>query len=187
MPESEIWKDVVGYEGYYKVSNKGNIYSVERKNSIGKKCGGRMLKPVHGKDGYLRVNMYKNGIMETKLMHRIVAEVFITNCNNYLEINHKDEVKDNNNVNNLEWCTREYNMNHGTRNERAGQTQSKKVKAINITTGEVLTFDSAKEAKSKGYSAAYVACQGVYKSSNGKLIGDGHLHKGYRWSYWEEK
>ena len=187
MTESETWKDVAGFEGLYKVSNKGNLYSIERKNTIGRKCGGRTIKPVHGKDGYLRVNLYKNGIMETKLMHRIVAGVFIPNQNNYLEINHKDEDKSNNNVENLEWCTREYNMNHGTRNARASQAQSKKVKAINIKTGEVLTFNSAKEAKSKGYSAAYVACQGVYKSSNGKLIGDGHLYRGHTWSYEEEK
>ena len=61
MNESETWKDVVGYEGRYQVSNKGNVRSVERKDSIGRKCGGRVLKPINNGLGYLQVDMCKNG------------------------------------------------------------------------------------------------------------------------------
>ena len=125
--------------------------------------------------------------MKAKYNHRIVAQAFIPNPNNYPAINHKDENKTNNYVENLEWCTYKYNANHGTRIERIAQTQSKKVKAINIKTGEVLTFNSVKETGSEGYGKETVsrACRGVYKSRRtGKLIGgDGRTYRGHRWYY----
>ena len=186
MNESEIWKDVAGYEGFYQVSNKGNVRSVARKDSIGRKCGGRVRKPMYHRHGYLQVDMYKNGKVKRKYIHRLVAESFIPNPKGFLEINHKDESKSNNRVENLEWCTREHNMNHGTLIERSSQARSKKVKAINIKTGEVLTFNSTREAGRKGYSYENVAkaCRGTYKGKNGKLIGgDGRKYKGYVWSY----
>ena len=186
MTESEVWKDVVGYEGIYKVSNKGNVRSVVRKDSIGRKCGGRKRKHSCDKWGYLKVNLYKNGKVKTRFIHRLVAEVFLPNPNNFPQVNHIDEIKDNNDVKNLEWCTSKHNANHGTRNERVAQAQSKKVRAINVKTGEALTFDSTREAGRKGYDQVAVssACRGVYKSgTTGKLIGDGHTYRGHRWSY----
>ena len=186
MTENEIWKDIVGYEGLYKVSNKGNVYSVARIDSIGRKIGGRTLKPTYHRDGYLQVNLCKNGKMKTRFRHRLVAEAFIPNQNDYLEINHKDENKTNNNVSNLEWCTSKYNANHGTRNERVAQAQSKRVRGVNTESGEVIIFNSTQEAGRKGYDQVAVskACRGVYKSgSTGKLIGDGCTYKGHRWSY----
>ena len=187
MTESEIWKDVVGYEGLYKVSNKGDIYSVGRISLQGRKIGGQSLKPICNKYGYLRVNLCKDGKVKSKYNHRIVAQAFVPNPNNYPAINHKDENKTNNYVENLEWCTYKYNANHGTRIKRITQTQSKKVKAINIKTGEVLTFNSVKEAGSEGYGKGEVssACRGIYKNGrNGKLMGgDGHTYRGFRWSY----
>lgn len=184
MPESEMWKDVVGYEGLYKVSSKGNIYSVNRRDSRGVKCGRRTLKPRYHRDGYLHVGLYRNGKMKNKLIHRLVLEAFVENPNNLPEVNHKDENKINNELSNLEWCDTSYNSNHGTRNRRIGQTKSKKVRAINVETGEVITFNSAKEAISKGYSRVlYQACRGVYDDGRGNLLGDGHTYKGHRWSY----
>ena len=178
MAEGEVWRDIKGYEGQYQVSNKGDVRSVDRINHIGRRYSGRTLRPSYHTNGYLQVDLRKDGIRISKLIHRLVAEAFIPNPNSHLEINHKDENKTNNNVENLEWCTREYNMNHGTRNARASQTQSKKVKAINIKTGEVLAFNSGKEAKSKGgYSRGCVsqACQGIYCGGN--------IYRGHRWSY----
>ena len=185
MTKSEVWRDVVGYEGLYKVSNKGNVRSVARKDSIGRKCGGRMLKPLSHKVGYLQVQLHKNGKMKNKYIHRLVAEAFIPNLNNLPEVNHIDEIKDNNELSNLEWCTRQYNNNHGTRIERV----SKKVRAINVKTSEVHTFSSTREAGRKGYSSGVVskACRGVYKARTGKLVGgDGRTYKGYKWYYEEE-
>lgn len=185
MSEGETWKDVVGYEGFYKVSNKGNVYSVERKNSLGNKCGGRTLKPITNKDGYIYIGLYKGGIRKRKRLHRLVAETFLPNPNNYPEINHRDEDKANNNVENLEWCTRGHNVNYGTRNKQVGKKLSKKVRAVNIKTGEVLIFNSTQEARNEGYlSSVSLACRGVHKNGGGNLIGgDGHTYKGYRWSY----
>ena len=184
MPESEIWKDVVGYEGFYQVSNKGNVHSVARIDSIGRKIGGRTLKPRYHRDGYLQVILCKNGIRKNKLIHRLVLEAFVENPNNLPEVNHKDENKINNGLSNLEWCDTSYNNNHGTRNRRIGQTKSKKVRAVNIGTGEVITFNSAKEAISKGYSRVlYQVCRGVYDDGKGNLLGDGHTYRGHRWSY----
>ena len=182
MSEQEIWKDVVGYEEFYKVSNKGNVRSVARKDSIGRKCGGRVLKPLNHRHGYLQVDMYKNGKVKRKYIHRLVAEAFNPNPKGFLEINHKDENKSNNELSNLEWCTREYNVNYGTLIERL----SKKVRAVNVETGEVHTFNSTRESGRKGYHQSSVAkaCKGIYRSPNGNLIGgDGRTYRGHRWSY----
>ena len=189
MSESEVWRDIAGYNGRYQVSNKGNVYSVERMDVMGREQGGVTLKPRYDKDGYLRVTLCKNGKLETKKIHRLVTETFIPNPNGFPEVNHIDEVKTNNNVENLEWCTSKYNSNHGTRTKRLAQAQSKKVRGVNIETGEVLAFSSTSEAGDKGYSQGHVssACKGVYKSSNGKLIGGGNLYRGHQWSYEEEK
>lgn len=176
MSGSEVWKDVAGYEGLYKVSNKGNVFSVERKNLRGRKIGGQTLKQRYSR-GYPQVGLYKNGKMQNKLIHRLVIEAFIPNTENHPEINHRDEVKTNNDLSNLEWCDKSYNASYGTRIERIRQKQSKKVKAVNVETGEVLTFSSVKEAVSKGYphSSVSQACRGIYCGGN--------LYKGHQWSY----
>ena len=182
MTKSETWKDVVGYEGLYEVSNKGNVYSVERMDALGREQGGLVLKPKYNNRGYLMVSLYKNGKLKNRTVHRIVAEAFIPNPKGFLEINHKDENKSNNEIFNLEWCTREHNVKYGTSIERI----SKKVRAVNIGTGEVVTFNSTQEAGRKGYSASGVsrACRGTYKTDTGKLVGgDGRTYKGYKWYY----
>ena len=177
MTESEVWKDVAEYEGFYQVSNRGDVRSVARRDSIGRKRGGRILKPTYDKDGYSRVSLYKNGIVKIKRTHRLVAEAFIPNANGFSQVNHRDEVKDNNNVENLEWCDSKYNINYGTRTERL----SKKVRAVNVETGEVVTFNSTREAERKGYNTSAVsqASRGIYHGGN--------LYRNHRWSYKEEK
>lgn len=184
MTEKEIWKDVVGYEGFYKVSNKGNVYSIARMDTIGRKCGGSTLRPRPHPDGYLQVSLYKDGVRKHKLIHRLVANAFIPNPKKYSEVNHRDEVKTNNELSNLEWCDTKHNVNYGTRNTRVSRKLSKKVRAVNVETGEVVTFSSTMEARNKGYSSSVsLACRGVFKSGKGNLIGDGHLYRGHRWCY----
>jgi hypothetical protein len=112
----EIWKPIPGYEGYYEVSNTGKVRSLTRtvimKDGKPRPIKGRELKPKIN-NGYPTVNLSKNGTVKTIRIHRLVALTFIPNPDNLPIINHKDENKQNNNVNNLEWCTYEYNNNYG--------------------------------------------------------------------------
>lgn len=104
----EIWKDVKGYEGRYKVSNLGNVKSL-----IGRKE--RVLRPLNQSKGYYKVILYNKGNRENRCIHRLVAESFISNPENKIDVNHKDGNKHNNNVSNLEWNTRSENMKHAYR------------------------------------------------------------------------
>ena len=111
----EVWKDIEGYEGIYQISNTGQVKSLARK------CSGRysnreiIKKPFVEKDGYFTVGLYKDGKYRYCRVHRLVAIAFIPNPNNYPEVNHIDENKQNNNVENLEWCTTRYNLTYGHR------------------------------------------------------------------------
>ena len=122
----EIWKDIEGYEGFYQVSNLGRVRSLERtikrKSTYGGlyHIKGQILKLKQDK-GYLRIGLRKNNILKYYSIHRLVAEAFIPNPNKLPCINHKDENKQNNYVNNLEWCTYQYNNNYGTRLDRVSQ------------------------------------------------------------------
>jgi len=118
----EIWKDISNYEGKYEVSNLGRVRSLSY-NGTGEI---KFLKQSTNKRGYKRVGLCKNGKMKNCYVHRLVAITFIPNPNNHKEVNHKDENPANNNVNNLEWCTSEYNNNYGTRNKRAGESKKGK-------------------------------------------------------------
>ena len=110
----EIFKDIPGYEEIYQVSNLGRV----RKLSY--------LTPYSG-DGYMRIRLCRGkNDHKMKLVHRLVAETFIANPNNLPEVNHKDENKSNNTVDNLEWCTRKYNINYGGHNKKVIETKVKK-------------------------------------------------------------
>ena len=114
----EIWKDISGYEGLYQISNLGNVKSLNYSRT-GKE---RILKPGTDKDGYLLVTLYKNRNKRPFKIHRLVAKAFIPNPDNKSDVNHKDENKTNNCVDNLEWMTRMKNNNFGTRNERISKS-----------------------------------------------------------------
>lgn len=133
----EIWKPIKGYEGLYEVSNLGNVRSCPRiyTDSRGwvyhKK--GQTLKYLL-RNHYNSVALCKNNKSAQKTVHRLVATAFIPNPNNLPQINHKDENKLNNHVDNLEWCTAEYNNNYGTGNIRRAISKGKRVRCIE--TGE---------------------------------------------------
>ena len=118
MIEIEEFRDIPGYEGLYEVSNLGRVRSLETE---------RILKPSKNTWGYLFVSLYKNGIKKAVRIHRLVALAFIPNPDNLPCINHKDEDKTNNTVDNLEWCDDKYNANYGTRNERIAEKTRKPV------------------------------------------------------------
>lgn len=130
----EIWKPVIGYEGFYEVSNLGRLRSVDKYikgkgNSIRLKKG-KILKSQITKIGYLLVVLTKDKKIKGQYVHRLVAEAFIPNPTNLPCVNHKNECKTDNRIENLEWCTYGYNINYGTRNEKVSKALTKPKKPI---------------------------------------------------------
>lgn len=117
----EQWAQIDEFPNY-KVSSLGRIYNTKNQ---------RFIKPVETSSGYLVVCLYKDACRHTpKRVHRLVAQAFIPNINNWPDINHIDENKRNNTVSNLEWCTPKYNSNYGTRTQRAVATWKANPKAV---------------------------------------------------------
>ena len=102
-------KDIKGYEGLYAVTSCGKIWSYKRK---------KFLVPVDDGHGYLRICLCKDNKRKNYFIHRLVAEAYLPNPENLPQINHRDENKTNNCLQNLEWCDAKYNSNYGTRNEK---------------------------------------------------------------------
>ena len=150
MEEEEIWKPVVGYKGLYSVSSLGRVRSEDRYvyHSQGyiRFCKGVYLKEQLDKDGYLRVWLYKDGKSRKRPIHRLVAEAFIPNPDNLPMINHKSEIRTQNNVENLEYCDAKYNSNYGNCLERRGKSRSRQVNQYTLEGKFVQTFDSINDA-----------------------------------------
>ena len=135
---TEVWKDVVNYEGLYQVSNLGRVKGVKSQ---------RILKASNsGNCGYEKVGIFKNGKVKYMSTHRLVAIAFIPNPDNLPQVNHKDEVKTNNFVENLEFCTNIYNMNYGTIQQRKGNSNGKPVIQKTLDGKTIATYNSIKEA-----------------------------------------
>lgn len=190
----EIWKDIKGYEGYYQISNFGRVKSVERtiiyigrnqtsaEFKMGKYCNERILKTASNR-GYEIVTLGRNSRRATYQVHRLVAEHFIPNPNEYPTINHKDENKRNNRVDNLEWCTNEYNSNYGTRNQRIVEKLKDNenyyipVLCYDLDNNFVKKYESAEQAgKELGISGSGItACCKMYFGRTSAA--------GYKWKY----
>ena len=165
----EIWKTCV-YNGEiydnYEVSNWGNVRNVKT---------GRIRKPVEHKDGYLMVGWYKNGKRIGCLIHRLVACTFIPNYDETkMEVNHINEDKTDNRVENLEWCDRDYNVHHGTGIKRGAKRRCKKVIGKSLTENKVIILHSAKQGDKIGFKH-----QGITACCRGER----KYYKGYIWSY----
>ena len=142
----EIWKPIKGYESLYEVSNLGRVKSLPRETNNQFSWCEIILKPKKSKQGYLNVGLKKDGIYKWFRIHRLVAEAFIPNPNNYPIVNHKDECKDNNDVTNLEWCTYQYNANYGSCIQRRVEKQSKAVNQYTKDGVFIRQWKSASEA-----------------------------------------
>lgn len=163
----EQWKPVEGFENY-EVSSLGRVKSLGNNKSRKEK----ILKPSDNGGGYLLVQLCKNGKHKHFLIHRLVATAFIPNPEGLPEVNHKDEVKYNNVVDNIEWCSRCYNANYGTRTKRT----SKPVEASRFSDFRTieLSFASTQEAGRNGYNYSHVSacCRGCYHyEGNNKFKG----------------
>lgn len=164
----EEWRPVVGYEGLYEVSSLGNVFSVERIDSAGRKRGGFQLKQKTDRYGYKCVNLSKDGTTKSTTVHRLVAEAFIPNPDKKPEVNHKNEDKQDNSVKNLEWVTSKENQNHATLPERRSKAKSKVVLQIDSKTGAIIAkYSSSVDAKKQtGISATHIrnCCSGQRKT-----------------------
>lgn len=141
--EQEVWKDIRGYEGLYQVSNMGRVKSLShtilRSNGFPQSFGERILSPRHS-NGYRMVTLCSIGEQGNFYVHRLVADAFIPNPNGYKEVNHKNEDKADNRAENIEWCSRRYNLLYGCRGDKAGHSLGHKTTLIDGN-GEELVFD----------------------------------------------
>ena len=150
-------KDVKGYEGLYAVTSCGKVWSYRNE------C---FLKPRANKNGYLYVNLYKDGKVKKHLIHRLVTEAYIPNNENLPEINHKDENKTNNCLQNLEWCNHKYNQNYGTINERISNSKKIPILQYDLDGKFVREWSSATDVKKD--STNIISClKGRTKSAYG--------------------
>ena len=191
---TEEWRtavyDGIVYEGLYKVSNLGKILSLNYKNT-GK---AKLMTPGEDKDGYLQVQLRKNGEYKMCKVHRLVAEAFLENPENKPQVNHKDEDKTNNFVflnedgtvnkekSNLEWKTPKENSNHGTRNERISKANtngklSKRVLQLSLSRELIREWESTRECERNGFDQGAVCncCNGKRKT-----------YKGFLWMYYDD-
>ena len=168
----EIWKDIKGYEGLYQISNEGRVRSLDKwmPHRFGKQfIKGIIKKQKINKYGYFTVNLKKDDVLKTYNVHRLVAQTFIPNPDNLPQVNHKDECKTNNRLENLEWCTSKYNVNYGTGIKRMAKSRSKAVVLCNSEDKPLVVFNTIKSVKILGYHPGTIirCCQGKYKQAYG--------------------
>lgn len=173
----EIWKDISGYEEMYQVSNLGNVKSLTREitNRNAKQQIKERLLKQNDKGGYLFVVLSKGGKIKSFAVHRLVAEAFIPNPENKLQVSHLDENPLNNNALNLAWATAKENCNYGKRNERvfkAGVVRPSKVSMYSKDGVFIKKFNSLCEAglyigKGKNHSAISACARGKRKTAYG--------------------
>lgn len=186
----EVWKDIKDYKGLYQVSNLGRIKSLKRKVYAGR---GRMRwqyerilsdNKTNG-NGYKIVSLNKNGKEKNKYIHRLVAETFLSNPNNYKYINHKDQNTLNNNVENLEFCTAQYNCTYNNAHIKRGL----KFRNNLINSKRIYQLDEENNIIKEYPSAAEAGRQlGITGSSIGACLrGLQQTSGGYKWKYADDE
>lgn len=166
----ELWKPVVGYEGKYEVSSFGRVMSL----NYSKQGEPAIRKLSLDKDGYLNVTLYSLGKPKTLKVHRLVAQAFLENKSNLPEINHIDENKSNNHVENLEWCSRSYNISYGQGSIQRALSKCRQVEAVDSSGIRRHLFKSTQEAGRNGFTQSSVAACCRHEQSH---------HKGFIWRY----
>lgn len=166
----EIWKDIEGFEGHYQVSNFGRIKSLSRKsgNTIKKE---RILKPRDHTHGYSEVSLGKDMKFKNKFVHRLVAIAFIPNPDNKPQVNHINENKQDNRVENLEWVTAKYNINYKNLTYKKWENRRKRYKVTNLMNKEVKYYNnelSYEDMEKDGFNS-HIRSR-VNKSPNGLYV-----------------
>lgn len=169
----EIWKDIVGYEGLYQVSNFGRVKSLAKVDRVGRFHPEQLKVQVNNGIGYLVVNLKHNGKQQMRSVHRLVAEHFISNDLELPEVNHIDGNKSNNVVNNLEWCTHSENIQHAVDTGLHTNFGQRKVLCVELD----LVFDTIKDAE------LWVGVKGSRISNVCQLKRGCKTCGGYHWRY----
>lgn len=165
--KDEQWKDIVGYEGLYQISNLGRLKSLKRIYSH-RIYPSKILSIRKDTHGYMQAFLYKNNQRKVYLVHRLVAKAFLDNPNNCKEVNHIDEDKTNNKISNLEWCNRNYNVNYGNRTSKT----SVKVEQYDLQNNLIKERNSISEASRKlniAISGISACCRKINKTSGGYI------------------
>lgn len=188
-----VLKPVRGYENFYSVSDKGEVFS---------HISNKWLKPNLMNNGYKSVELFHNGKSKRILIHRLVAEAFINNPQGFPHVNHKDEDKGNNCVENLEWCTAKYNQNYGTCQERKreslreGYWKTAKSHADHLIIGqrtkELLGKRVIQRTKDGEIVAEFISVNEAMRQTNIRHIHEACTGKrktagGYTWEFREER
>lgn len=181
MDDQEIWKDINGYEGWYQISSFGRVRSLNRViiYSDGRKVNtkGKIIKQGNCK-GYNTVWLHKNGEYKNYRVCRLVAFYFIDNPNKLPQVNHKDEDTYNDTVQNLEWCTMEYNNSYGSRILRSHASAEKNRR-------EFFCHETGKKYRSIAKCARELGL--LSTGINNVLKKRAHKHRGYHFSYTDEE
>lgn len=182
----ENWRTIEGTDGNYSVSDLGNVrrneHYTEVTPGIINHYKEKLLKPTTESSGYLVVKLQVGKKAIAKKIHRLVAETFIQNPNNLPCVNHKDENRQNNCVNNLEWCTYKENANHGTRNERLRVASGIRVAQYTLDGKLVRIWDSISQASCYFGCKSTSSIRRVCKKEKGR-----HSYKGFVWRYVDQK
>lgn len=201
----EEWKDIKGWEGIYQVSNTGKVKSLDRviknqynintkKFDLQRTVYGKILKPTVNPNGYYQVTLSRPGHKRKQVsIHRLVAEAFIPNPDNLPMINHKDENKLNNRVDNLEWCTQAENIKHSCllHPGRISKNNTNNIKrsypVLCVETG-IIYPSSAEAARQTGLSQGNIAnvCRGAKVKDGKGYYYTVHSAGGYHWEYVKE-
>ena len=153
-------KNIKGYEGLYGITSCGKVWSYRRK---------KFLKPVADGKGYLCVNLCKDGKVKSYRTHRLVAEAYLPNPENLPQINHKDENKTNNCLQNLEWCDASYNTNYGTRNEKLSNSKKIPILQYDLDGNFIREWVSATDVGREVKGNIVNCLKGRYKSAYGYI------------------
>lgn len=177
--ENEVWKDIKGYEGLYQISNLGRVKRLCEwvGNKYAKKYVKKqsILKGTLDNVGYITVTLSKNSKNKKYRVHRLVSQFFIPNPDNFPQVNHIDGNKQNNNVNNLEWCDNNYNIHHAIKNGLWGHRSDnikKKVNQYDINNIYINSYESITEAEKKlGINNTSISqcCKGKRKTAGGYI------------------
>ena len=172
----ECWKKICGFEDYYEISSMGRIRSMERiipysDGRPNRHLASKIIRESFDKDGYKIAHLHKDGKSTSVRVHRLVAEAFIPNPDNLPDVNHKNEDKIDNRVENLEWCTREYNVNYGSRAKKASEANTQFMYQRFTSSGEYIDTLSYRDIVKEGFDYGFVvkAATGLYKTAYGLI------------------